>query len=409
MLENMGKARDYSQLYDSFTYISFTTLSRKKAEDVDPVRKDMVKAIRDEVKKSIADLKKTLFPISPEDMLADMSVCQKAVDELVTLTLSFKERLDAAKRDKNLVDFSDMEHFALEILLDKDDNGELKPRETALELQDYFEEIMIDEYQDSNEVQELLLRSISGEDKGHYNRFMVGDVKQSIYKFRLARPEIFMEKYDTYKTGEAAKDRVRIDLSRNFRSRREVTEATNFLCGQLMAKEVGNVEYDENAVLYAGASYVEPQDAGQYATELLIATDSEDESQPMTEKEKEAVMVAERIQELVGHFPVTDVSYPAPARTTIFQFFSSIQHLCINNITTDNDSISIFHCIQQLCFIGIFLQQSKLISGCFDFFTDTVYSNFGKRFFSSYKYFHNLSVSFKKIHHRLHRPTHYIQ
>ena len=155
LLENMGKARDYSQLYDSFTYISFTTLSRKKAEDVDPVRKDMVKAIRDEVKKSIADLKKTLFPISPEDMLADMSVCQKAVDELVTLTLSFKERLDAAKRDKNLVDFSDMEHFALEILLDKDDNGELKPRETALELQDYFEEIMIDEYQDSNEVQEL--------------------------------------------------------------------------------------------------------------------------------------------------------------------------------------------------------------------------------------------------------------
>ena len=116
-----------------------------------------------------------------------------------------------------------------------------------------------------------------------------------------------MEKYDTYKTGEDVKDRVRIDLSRNFRSRREVTEATNFLCGQLMAKEVGNVEYDENASLrYAGASYVEPQDAGQYATELLIATDSEDESQPMTEKEKEAVMVAERIQELVGHFPVTD-------------------------------------------------------------------------------------------------------
>ena len=96
-------------------------------------------------------------------------------------------------------------------------------------MQDYFEEIMIDEYQDSNEVQELLLRSISGEDKGHYNRFMVGDVKQSIYKFRLARPEIFMEKYDTYKTGEAAKDRVRIDLSRNFRSRREETQATNYL------------------------------------------------------------------------------------------------------------------------------------------------------------------------------------
>ena len=306
LLEKLGKSRNYAELYDDFTYITFSTLSRKKGEGVDPVIKDMVKAIRDEVKKSIADLKKSLFPLSPEDMLADMQTCSAAVNELVTLTLSFKERLDAAKRDKNLVDFSDMEHFALQILLEKDEDGNLKPRETARELQEYFEEVMIDEYQDSNEVQELLLRSISGEDKGHYNRFMVGDVKQSIYKFRLARPEIFMEKYDTYETSEDAKERVRIDLSRNFRSRREVTEATNFLCGQLMAKEVGNVEYDEHAALYAGATYPQAGEERQYATEILIAQDGGEQSQNLSEKEIEAVMVAERIKELVGSFPVTD-------------------------------------------------------------------------------------------------------
>lgn len=185
-----------------------------------------------------------------------------------------------------MIDFSDMEHFALQILLKKDEDGAIVPSNTALELQDYFEEIMIDEYQDSNEVQELLLKCISGEDKGRFNRFMVGDVKQSIYKFRLARPEIFMEKYDTYVTDGANAIRdvnairdgiarnVRIDLSMNFRSRREVTDSTNFICSQLMTAKVGNVEYDR-AALYVGASYPEPEDKGGndiYRTELLIAT-----------------------------------------------------------------------------------------------------------------------------------------
>lgn len=309
-LELIGKLRsttDYQKLYDYFTYSSFTRLSAKKGDGVDPALKDVVKAIRDEVKKSIGDLKKFLFMISPEDTFEDMKQCEEVVRELVSLTLAYKERLDKAKREKNLVDFSDMEHFALQILLEKDEEGGIKQRETALAFQDYFEEIMIDEYQDSNEVQELLLKSISGEAKGHYNRFMVGDVKQSIYKFRLARPEIFMEKYDTYENSIKAKDKVRIDLSMNFRSRREVTEAANFICGQIMKKQVGNVEYDEKAALYAGASYPEPSEKDIYQTEILIASEGEGEgAQSPNEKEKEAYMVADRIRELVGHFPVTD-------------------------------------------------------------------------------------------------------
>lgn len=298
------KNQGYEALFDAFTYLTFTTLSRKKGEGVDPTIKDVVKGIRDEVKKTIGDLKKQLFLISPENTLADMQVCQEVVEELVDLTLAFKERLDQTKRDKNIVDFSDMEHFALQILLEKDENGNIVQRETALELQDYFEEIMIDEYQDSNEVQELLLQSISGESKQNYNRFMVGDVKQSIYKFRLARPEIFMEKYHAYEIGNQ-EEQVRIDLSMNFRSRREVTDATNYICGQIMKKEVGNVEYDEKAALYVGASYPQPTEENLYQTELLIATPGEEETK-LTSRELEAYMVAQRIKELVGQFPVKD-------------------------------------------------------------------------------------------------------
>ena len=320
LIEAFRSTKDYAKLYDLFTYSSFSRLSAKKGEGVDPLLKDMVKAIRDEVKKNIAELKKFLFQISPDDTFDDMQVCSEVVGELVKLTLEFKHRLDQAKRDKNVIDFSDMEHFALEILLEKDEEGNIVPRNTALELQDYFTEIMIDEYQDSNEVQELLLKSISGEKSGRYNRFMVGDVKQSIYKFRLARPEIFMEKYDNYVAdGNDDNNKVRIDLSMNFRSRREVTDATNYICAQIMKKQVGNVEYDQKAALYVGASYPESEDMAQYHTELLIATEPSEEEMQVTnqsyqadekysEKEKEAIMVARRIKQLVGKMPVTDGS-----------------------------------------------------------------------------------------------------
>ena len=316
LIENLKNVREYEKLHELFTVCSFTRLSVKKSQDEDPVLKETVKGIRDEVKKNIASLQKMLFQISTEDTLRDMAVCREMVEELVTLTLLFKERLDDAKREKNIIDFSDMEHFTLQILLEKKADGAIALRETALELQDYFAEIMIDEYQDSNEVQELLLKSISGEADARYNRFMVGDVKQSIYKFRLARPEIFMDKYDTYvikDDDEMKEDCVRIDLSMNFRSRREVTDAVNFMCAQLMCKAVGNVEYDENAALHVGAAYPTPDNAvfdsydeNPYRTELLIAAACDDENDDYSPKEREALLVAGRIKKMVGHFPVTD-------------------------------------------------------------------------------------------------------
>ena len=124
----------------------------------------------------------------------------------------FGERLTEKKREKNLLDFEDMEHLALQILLKEEENGQMVPSDTALEYREQFVEILIDEYQDSNLVQEFLLQSISGEDDGRFNRFMVGDVKQSIYKFRLARPELFLEKFATYQKEDGSC--VRVDLKR---------------------------------------------------------------------------------------------------------------------------------------------------------------------------------------------------
>ncbi|MFR8427024.1 MAG: UvrD-helicase domain-containing protein [Roseburia inulinivorans] len=155
-------------------------------------------------------------------MIEQLERTEPMLEEVVRLTKQFADEFAAAKRRKNLVDFHDVEHFALQILVDEETE---KAKKTAEEFRDTFEEIMIDEYQDSNEVQETLLRSISREERGENNIFMVGDVKQSIYRFRLARPELFMKKYDSYSLEESTTQRI--DLHKNFRSREEVLTCTN--------------------------------------------------------------------------------------------------------------------------------------------------------------------------------------
>ncbi len=313
-LKILGKLIDcktYSQCFDAFKHIEFSSLSRKKGTEVDASLKETTKGIRDDVKKKINDISVKLFSFSLEDTLRDMAECTSIVNELIDLTLAYKECVDKQKRDKNIADFSDIEHFALQILVNKDEDGNIVATETAKELRDYFEEIMIDEYQDSNEVQELLLKSISKEEDGVFNRFMVGDVKQSIYKFRLARPEIFMDKYNTYIPDCTKEGSVRIDLSKNFRSREEITGITNFICGQIMEKAVGNVEYDKAAELNHGATDA-PVDENNnpYRTELLLATNDkleESDEEDLEGAELEATMVADRINEIIkGEFKVTD-------------------------------------------------------------------------------------------------------
>ena len=243
------------------------------------------------------------------------------------LTLSFKQTFDAMKRDKNILDFDDIEHFALSILVKAEEDGRCVPTETALEYRSYFHEILIDEYQDSNLVQEYILSCISGEDEGRYNRFMVGDVKQSIYKFRLARPELFLEKYEAY--ADAVHDNIeitaeKIDLHQNFRSRKEVLNSTNKVFEQIMGKDVGGIIYDDLAALHEGAVYpvramsgVEGESDERAAavsvdqtdnpndTELLLYQTGE-KPEDISNKEQEAYGVALKIKELMRTFQVTD-------------------------------------------------------------------------------------------------------
>ena len=292
----------FVQLHERMQTLDFMTLSRKKDAEADPEVKEYVKKQRDVMKDILKDLKADFFSYSIDEMLTGFAENDRIVKELCDTVLDFHNRLMAAKKEKKIIDFSDMEHFALQILLQKKD-GEYVPTKTALEYRKYFHEIMIDEYQDSNLVQEWLLKTISGEEEGNYNRFMVGDVKQSIYQFRLARPQIFMEKYDTYEK-EVREDTIlqRIDLAKNYRSRGEVVDGVNSLFYRIMGRDLGNVSYDEDSALYLGADY--PLKAeGQDQMELcLIQKDDENKDK----KEQEARLAAHRIKQLVGSYEVAD-------------------------------------------------------------------------------------------------------
>ncbi len=336
-LRKLVNIERYREGYALYQGMAFGRLPSKKDESVSRAKREIIQGIRKEIKDMVKRICGKYFPAPPETVLEYMQGSSGAVCALVDVVLAFKGALDQRKRENNLIDFSDMEHLALSILVKKaegeDGRKTYEPSRAALDYQDYFEEILIDEYQDSNLVQEMILESICGERSGRFNRFMVGDVKQSIYKFRLARPEIFMEKFEEY--GKGMEGKRRIDLHKNFRSRKEVLDSVNFIFSRIMHRQLGGVEYDEAAALYPGASYpVQDAEKGhlQYRTELLLirkgetedeeaeggieagSTDnpggigdfSQEGEEALSGRQREAYVVAKRIKELVGHFPVTD-------------------------------------------------------------------------------------------------------
>ena len=270
---------------------AFPKLAAARKFEGSAEKKELVQNIRNAMKKEIKDMRDKFFFKEPEEIFLDMKKTAPAVKMLVALTEEFASCFAAEKKRKNLVDFSDMEHFALKILVDQTTK---EPTETADEFAALFDEIMIDEYQDSNYVQETLLRAVSRERFGQNNLFMVGDVKQSIYRFRLARPELFMEKFDTYAAGMPGCERI--DLQKNFRSRNEVLSGVNDIFYKIMCRDLGNVVYDENAALYPGADYPEDMDPAMFAMEVLVADESGAEE--MERVELEARMIASRIHEM---------------------------------------------------------------------------------------------------------------
>lgn len=319
--ESLSKLTSFCELSVALSDIKYDRLASSRGFEGDPDKLELVKSLREQAKDVVKKLCKQYFFCSPEMMIEQLERTEPMLEEVVRLTKQFADEFAAAKRRKNLVDFHDVEHFALQILVDEETE---KVKKTAEEFRDTFEEIMIDEYQDSNEVQETLLRSISREERGENNIFMVGDVKQSIYRFRLARPELFMKKYDSYSLEESTTQRI--DLHKNFRSREEVLTCTNDIFYKIMVRSLGNVEYDAEAALYPGASYpaigmkktagkeetAEEQtkhNIADFTPEILLA-DSNDELLEDTEfsdkKTLEAKIVAEEIRHLMKTQPVTD-------------------------------------------------------------------------------------------------------
>ena len=279
-LERLTSCKDLEEQAAKVPTVTFARLPSKKDDSVDPAKRELAKAIRNSVKDTLSDLSESYFKTPLELAVEQGKACREPLRILLDLVLEFDRRLLAAKQERHLIDFSDMEHYALQILLKREkveesggtgtDRTETKyrivPSDVAMEYRQYFQEILIDEYQDSNLVQEYLLSAISGEEEGRYNRFMVGDVKQSIYKFRLARPELFLEKYDTYQeTG----DLCRIDLAKNFRSRIQVVDAVNDVFSRIMSRQIGGIAYDDKAALYPGAVYPAQEDP-VYGSELLL-------------------------------------------------------------------------------------------------------------------------------------------
>ena len=320
MLRGLKESSDYRELNKRLVAASFGRLPASRSKDVDTAKKQQVTDCRDRVKKAVADLKGLYGAQTEEEAAADLLGTSPVMLKLLELTEEFDRRFQESKREKNIVDFNDLEHYALKILIcseqDVEESGAAAEEnddgirtgilytETADQLSRQYAEILVDEYQDSNYVQEALIQSLSGERFGRPNVFMVGDVKQSIYKFRLARPELFMEKYASYTDEDSSSQKI--ELHQNFRSRKSVLDSVNHVFYRAMTKNLGNVEYTEDAALHPGAVFAEcPDYETGGKTELLLADtgkavmgDADEELAEYTSREIEAKMIASRAREL---------------------------------------------------------------------------------------------------------------
>lgn len=309
ILDKLAGAADFEELYERLSDIKWKALSRKKDESVDSEKRTQVQDIRKQIKDLIGELGKTYFYETPAELLLDMANAKSTMEILAELVNRFAIMFADQKQRKHLIDYNDMEQFALQILTEEKE-GELIPSQTAREYQEQFYEVMIDEYQDSNLIQEAILTSVSTVSREKYNIFMVGDVKQSIYRFRLSRPELFMEKYDSYSSEDS--EMQKIDLHKNFRSRPEVLDGVNYIFRQIMRRDLGGIVYDEQAALYPGAEFepmIGADGKSAYEMELLLVdaqkTGNEFELSD-NNKQLEVRVIAKRIKELLRTAKVTD-------------------------------------------------------------------------------------------------------
>jgi len=315
----------WDALYREFDNLEFSRLP-KCGKEADPIIKEEVKGARDDVKGRLNRIKKDLISGSSEELTSDLRRLYPVMNSLGSLVSEFSDKYQDKKKQKNVIDFNDLEHYCLKVLTNRTE-GEVLPTQAALGLRELFEEIYIDEYQDSNLTQEVILGMVSREETGEPNIFMVGDVKQSIYRFRQAKPELFIKKLRTY-SGDSQSKYRKILLNKNFRSREDIIRAVNFIFSRIMSESLGEIEYTEDEKLNAGAVYEVPDfpgssvggpvelhiiDSSEIGTEETDTTeedfeDYEESALMLNSMQCEARVAANRIKELTadGGFMVID-------------------------------------------------------------------------------------------------------
>ena len=296
-LEMIYNSSTWDELYINLTNFKFDQWPRdKKAEET---LREEIKQERDKIKKSINNIIEKIIICNSEEAIQEMKEVFPIAEKMKNIIIEFSEKFSIAKKEKNIIDFNDIEHFALKILI-KEENGKNVISNVAKKYREKFVEIAIDEYQDSNLIQEYILTTIS---RGN-NIFMVGDIKQSIYKFRQARPELFLEKYENYKLKDDLKenDNLKIQLFKNFRSRKEVLDFTNLVFENIMQKELGDIEYNETEFLNLGANYPENKESIAELNIIDLKKQEEDDDESTEEKIEnivlEAKYVAKKIKQL---------------------------------------------------------------------------------------------------------------
>lgn len=313
MLQTLKNNLDnWDRAYEISKNINFVTWPRKKIESS---IKEEAKIIRDDVKKKLNKVINKILICDSDEAKQDIQDMYNVLDKLKYVILEFQEEFSKRKRERNIVDFNDIEHFALKILLKETEEGKIEPTDVAKKYKEKYIEIAIDEYQDSNLVQEYILNAVSKGD----NIFMVGDVKQSIYKFRQAMPELFLDKYKNYKKIEDKKqeDNLKIKLFKNFRSRENVLKFTNLIFQDIMSNLLGDIEYNQEEYLNLGAQY--PEEKQNLNTEINIidlkeneegqsnvstedlneSVENEEQQERIEDIELEARFVANKIKEIV--------------------------------------------------------------------------------------------------------------
>ena len=298
IVTKISEAQTFSKLCEVFVKIEKPRLSgrKKKTDESDEMLQEQCKLLRAQAYGLLDDLKAAYFYENESEIFHELKRIKSPIRGLIHLTREFMMRYDEKKKNENIMDFDDMEHFALDLLIDHyDEQGNPVPSKIAKEKSDGYEEIYIDEYKDSNYIQDAILRSVSKEAEGGHNMFMVGDVKQSIYSFRLARPELFLEKYHGYQ--QKGEEYQLIELRNNFRSRSEVLTFVNDVFYQIMHEDLGNIEYTKNVALVPTMEFEQGCDA---QTEILLLESKEVKNSEEDAVVLEARMIASRIHEMVN-------------------------------------------------------------------------------------------------------------